>query len=242
MRYSGSLGKEEREKIFELFLTQKRLKFNEIEKVLGIRSNMVSYHLDIMQKEGFLVKQGDFYALTPEAERYIPLFEHMTGTELSPLPVVLVSVVYKNKILLMRRNKRPYQGYWALLGGKILLEESLEQASLRVVKEKSSLAGKFISTNALLHEQLENNGTVKHSFIIFFTKVIVGNNNATENHTGKLSWFSLPEIDPAHVIPSDYWLINNKLNSTFSITLGKIHEEDETIVSSQFTSNLYSKG
>ena len=54
MKYSSGLAKKEREEIFKLFTENRRLKFSEIEKNIKIRSNMVSYHLEQMQKEGLL--------------------------------------------------------------------------------------------------------------------------------------------------------------------------------------------
>ena len=51
MKYTGSLVKKEREEIFRLFLERTKLKFSEIERLTGIRSNMVSYHIEKMQKE-----------------------------------------------------------------------------------------------------------------------------------------------------------------------------------------------
>ena len=97
MKYSGSLVKEERARIFKLFLNNQKLKFSEIEKETGIRSNMVSYHIEKMQEENLLEKRGEYYYLTKNAEKYIPIFSNIVGEELSPLPVILVALVNKNK-------------------------------------------------------------------------------------------------------------------------------------------------
>ena len=111
----------------------------EIEMRTGIRSNMVSYHIKKMQKEGLLEKRGEFYFLTKNAEKYMPIFSNLIGEELSPLPVILIALINKNKILLIKRNKRPYKNYWSMIGGKMLLEENFKKASLRQVKEKTNL-------------------------------------------------------------------------------------------------------
>ncbi|MCK5321177.1 NUDIX domain-containing protein, partial [Candidatus Pacearchaeota archaeon] len=167
MKYTGSLVKKEREQIFKLFLKSFKLKFNEIEKETGIRSNMVSYHLEIMQKEGLLEKRKGYYLLTKNAERYMPIFSNLIGKELSALPVILIALINKNKILLMKRIRRPYKNYWSLIGGKMLLEEDFETASLRLVKEKTNLDCEYASLNSVLHERVQENKIVKHSFILF---------------------------------------------------------------------------
>ncbi|MFH0701437.1 MAG: NUDIX domain-containing protein [Candidatus Woesearchaeota archaeon] len=226
MRYSGSLVKKEREQIFKQFLDQTKLKFNEIEKELKIRSNMVSYHLTQMQKEGLLQKKGDFYSLTAAGEKYLPIFSHVIGAELGPLPVVLVAVMNKDKILLIQRNKRPYKNYWSMIGGKMKLEESFVDTALRLVKEKSGLDGKFVSINSVLHERVEGEGMIKHSFILFFVKVEVQGTIVKESEHGKLKWFKLKELEGEKIIPSDLWLIQNKLNSKLEINSARMEEKE----------------
>lgn len=216
MRYTGGLVKREREQIFKLFLGKEKLRFGEIEKALKIRSNMVSYHVERMQKEGLLEKRSLGYALTKKAERYIPIFPHVVGKELSPLPVVLVALVDNEKILLINRNKRPYKGYWAMVGGKMLLEEDFERASLRLVKEKAGLNAEFESVNAVMHERVEEE-IIKYSFILFLTKARARGNTAKETAYGELKWFKLSGIEKERIVPSDLWLIKNRLSSKIDV-------------------------
>jgi len=218
MKYTGSLVKKEREKIFRLFLENLKLKFNEIEKETGIRSNMVSYHLERMQEEGLLEKRGEYYLVTKNAEKYIPIFSNLIGKELSTLPVILVALINKNQILLMKRNRRPYKDYWSLIGGKMLLEEDFETASLRQVKEKTNLDCKYVGLSSVLHERVKGDRIIKHSFILFFAKTITKNKNFIESPHGKLKWFNLKDIGKKEkIIPSDLWLIKNKLNSKIDV-------------------------
>ena len=232
MKYSGSLVNEEREKIFQLFLDNVKLKFNEIEKRIKIRSNMVSYHLERMQKEGIIEKSGDFYSLAKSAEKYIPVFSNMIGQELSPLPIILVAVVRKGKILMIKRNRRPYKDYLSMMGGKMLLEESFEEASLRQVKQKSGIEGKFLSINAVMQERVEGDGMIKHNFIFVFAKVSTEEEKFRESEYGKLRWIDIKKIGKEKVIPSDLWLIRNKLDSKLDINTIYMHEKDGEIISS----------
>ena len=165
------LNKKEREAIFKLFLNKNKIKFTEIERSLNIKSNKLAYHLNKLQKEGLLEKKRDYYNLTKNAEKYIPIFSNITGENLSPLAVILVAVVNKDKILLIKRNNRPYKNHWCLIGGKMQFGESFKQSSLRLVNEKSGIDSKFISINSVLHETVKSEDKVKHDFILFFTKV-----------------------------------------------------------------------
>ncbi len=217
MKYSGGLAKKEREQIFKLFLDKVSLKFNEIEKAIKIRSNMIAYHLEKMIAEDILVKDGEHYCLTKTAEKYIPIVTHLTGEKMSPLPVMLVAVVNKNQILLIKRNKRPYQGYWSMIGGKINLEESFEEASKRIVQEKTGIIAEFASINSVLHERVVDETAVKHSFIHFFTKMASKEIKFKISERGELKWFKISSVEKEKIIPSDLWLIKNKLNSKIAV-------------------------
>lgn len=217
MKYSGGLVKKEREQIFKLFLENTKLKFNEIEKALKIRSNMVSYHLEKMQKEGLLKKEDDFYFLTKKAERYLPIIKHVIGEELSPVPVMLVALINKDKILLIKRNKRPYQDYWSAIGGKMRMEESFEEAGKRVIKEKTGIDADFENICNVLYERVEGKGIIKHSFMHFFTKMKTKTTEFKMSEYGELKWFNIKDLDNEKIIPSDLWLIKNKLGSKADI-------------------------
>ena len=226
MKYSGTLVKKEREKIFELFLRNPKLKFGEIEKALKIRSNKMSYHIDQMVKEKLLKKEGFFYQLTPKAEKYIPIFSHITSEQLTPLPIVLIALTNKDKILLIKRDKRPYKNYWSMLGGKILLEEDYKDASKRIVKDRTSLSAKFSSLNALLHERIKGDNMIKHSFMLFFTKMFTSKSDFKDSVHGTLKWFNLKELDNLKIIPSDKWLILNKLDDKLKVSNAFMNEKE----------------
>ncbi len=54
-----------------------------------------------------------------------------TSTAIIPYP--------ENKILLVKRNTKPFVGYWALPGGRMDPGETIEQTVVREVKEETGL-------------------------------------------------------------------------------------------------------
>lgn len=50
----------------------------------------------------------------------------------------------KLKVLLIQRGHDPYQGFWALPGGFVEMEETLEQAALRELEEETGVTNVFI--------------------------------------------------------------------------------------------------
>jgi ADP-ribose pyrophosphatase YjhB (NUDIX family) len=217
MKYPSSLAKKEREQIFTLFLDKYKLKFSDIEKKLSLRSNMVAYHIEQMQKEGLLQKQGIFYSLTREGEQFIPHFSQVSGRTLMPMPVILVAPVKGGKVLLVKRNKRPYKDYWGLPGGKMLFAETFADACDRQLREHS-IVGKFLSLNAIVQERVEEKNTFKHSFLLFFVKAQV------KSSEGR--WFTKAELKREKIIPSDKWLLEHKLSAKVDVKSVVMQEED----------------
>jgi ADP-ribose pyrophosphatase YjhB (NUDIX family) len=213
-----------RKSIFQQFLYNKSLRFNEIEKLTGIRSNELAYFLQKMIEGGVLRKDGDVYLLSDIAEKYIPFFIE-DSERMSPLPVVLVSCVTEGKVLLWKRKKRPYEGLWGLPGGRIRLTETLSQTSLRLLKEIAYVDAAFESVNAVVNEKNSESGAVKHAFLIIFTRAQLVGEMKDKEHA---SWFDVSDL-PSDMIPSDKWLVQNKLDSVIDYKEETIQQDGEVL-------------
>ncbi len=219
-----------RNKIFELFINKRRLRFSEIEKALGIKSNTLAYHLEGMVKEGIMTKDEDDYVLTVQGEGMMPFFAHATKKEVGVLPVVLAAIVNNDQILMLKRKKRPYQGYWALPGGKLHLPESIPECALREVKEETGLDCEFSHIASIIHERVKENNTYKHAFILFLTVLNPKSTQLKESDEGKLEWFPLKNLQPERIIPSDYHMIKDHIKAISNITCVIMEEKEEKII------------
>lgn len=68
-----------------------------------------------------------------------------TGTPATPT-ITVDMVIFKKQVttlhlLLIQRQKPPYQGCWALPGGKLDANESVEQAAARELREETGITG-----------------------------------------------------------------------------------------------------
>ncbi|MBF0252891.1 MAG: NUDIX hydrolase [Candidatus Omnitrophica bacterium] len=60
----------------------------------------------------------------------------------NPLPATAALVVNdRDEILLIKRKKEPYKNAWALPGGFIEIDETLENGALRELKEETNISG-----------------------------------------------------------------------------------------------------
>ena len=206
------LSSPKRQSIFQQFLYNKELRFNEIEKLTKIRSNELAYFIQKLVDDGILLKDGDVYKLSDIAEKYIPFYIE-SDESLSPLPVVLVACVSDGKVLLWKRNKRPYEDHWSLPGGRLRLTETIEQASIRVLKKITFVDGMFNSANAIVNEKHVAQEEVKHAYLIVFTRATPLNEIKEKDD---IKWFDITAL-PDKMIPSDRWLLQNKLNSKIEV-------------------------
>ncbi|MFC1742098.1 NUDIX domain-containing protein [Nanoarchaeota archaeon] len=214
-----NLNHPKRRSIFQQFLYNKSLRFNEIEKLSGMRSNELAYFLQKLVDEGVVVKSGDVYVLSESAEKYIPFFVE-SAEKMSPLPVVLVGCVDSGRVLLWKRNKRPYEGCWGLPGGRLRLSETVRQAGVRLLKGKTFMDGVVDSINAVVNEKHSEDDELKHAYVIIFALARpLGEIKGTDS----VQWFDLSAL-PDDMIPSDRWLVENKLNSRVELDEETINE------------------
>ncbi|OGJ16894.1 hypothetical protein A3K73_00435 [Candidatus Pacearchaeota archaeon RBG_13_36_9] len=189
-------------KILDLFLYNNKLKFNEIEKALKTRSNKLSYHLKQLIKKSIITKKEDFYELSETAEHLIPYLSDKQAV----LPIILVLIGNKNRAFLYQREKKPFKGFLSLPGGRLLINESIEQAAKRIMKEKFSIDARFKKINSCSLEHVKKSGKIIHSFLLILVSAEAKNIPLTGVNKKKTK-----------IIPSDYKLMKIKQESEIMI-------------------------
>ena len=69
-------------------------------------------------------------------------------------PVLTTDVVlmYKDKILLIKRARDPFKGKWALPGGHVECGETVEEAALRELSEETGVEGELVTLISVYSE------------------------------------------------------------------------------------------
>ena len=224
------LQSDERIKIFKLLCENKSLTFNEIVKHTQIHSNKLSYQLNLMKEKEFVAVNEGNYSLTTHAQRLIPYFSQILKKEVGVLPVVLGIVLKDDKILLIKRKKMPYKDHWGLFGGKQLVSETIQETIEREVFEEAAIKTKFKKCNAIVHEQLKENGEYKHAFLLIITTLQALEEKAMEQQEGQVKWFSLADTLAGKVeqmIPSDLEFLIKFAKKKTTITHFIVDESQE---------------
>jgi len=186
-------------KILDLFLYNKKLKFNEIEKSLKERSNKINYHLKGLLARKVLKKDGKHYELTENSECIIPYLSEKQVV----VPVILIHIGDKEQAYLIKRNKRPYHNLLGLPGGRLILGETIKRAVQRIMFAKYGIKAKLSKINSISLDHIIKNKRIIHSFLLIFVSA---------KTKDKICLTNLAR-NKKKIINSDYHLIKTKLKN-----------------------------
>ena len=185
-----------------------------------------------MKDKNFIENNEGCYSLTLEAQRLIPYFSQIFKKEVGVLPVVLGIVKNNDKILMIKRKKMPYKGYWGLFGGKQINGETIAETIEREVMEESSLATRFVRCNGIVYERLKEKGQFKHSFLLIITTLDAESTIAMEQDEGEVKWFDFEEVlagTVSNIIPSDLLFLKNYAHKETNIEHVVMEEDEENL-------------
>ncbi len=136
----------------------------------------------------------------------------------SPIPVCIIGLIDENKILLVKRKRAPYKGYWCLIGGTFSLGERIEDVVKREVMEETGYTTKDqIKINGMYNEILLNRDDKPSDHFVFITvqanldKRFERNEIVEDTDVETFKWFDLPlkKSITEKIIPTDLIMINN---------------------------------
>lgn len=204
-------------RILSCFCRASVLKFSDVHKLVGERSNVVAYHLKKLLAQGILVKQGEQYLLSQEAEFFLP---YLNANEKLKLAVALIAIVRQNKVLLIKRDQRPYQHYWSLPAGKIRFDESIADAAVRSAQRELGAHIEVDGVCGVVDEQVHADRP-KHGWLLFLVKARA----RTPVKNGR--WVAVKDLDGLRMIESDKWMVRNLLTKRMDVNHVFMHEQPE---------------
>lgn len=102
-------------------------------------------------------------------------------------------IIKESKILLVKRNHEPYEGFWAIPGGFVEQEETCEEAVIREVREETGLKTKikeFIGVYSAPSRSPE------HTIALAYLLEILGGEVKKSEEATDIQWFPLDDLPP----------------------------------------------
>lgn len=128
--------------ILSILIRQKVARFRDM-RPPKTDTNLYSYHLKRMIKDGFVEKTGAGYTLGQKGILYGDRVSTGTFT-IRPQPKIIIMLVVQNSngdVLLYKKDKQPFLDVWNLPQGKVHVEDaSLRGAAQREAQEKLDIS------------------------------------------------------------------------------------------------------
>jgi colanic acid biosynthesis protein WcaH len=108
------------------------------------------------------------------------------------LPILCVDgfIVKDNKILLLKRNNYPALGEWWVPGGRVIKNETLNDAMIRKIKDEIQLDSEVVEQIGITETIFET----KHTINICFLVKINSHNIILNSEHSEYKWFSENEL------------------------------------------------
>jgi 8-oxo-dGTP diphosphatase len=114
----------------------------------------------------------------------------------TPRVAVGAVVIDKNRILLVKRDKEPAKGRWAIPGGSVEVGETLQEAAEREIKEETGLgihAGDPVYAFDYIERDRKGN-VLFHYVIIDLTAELIGGKVRASDDASDAGWFTPEQI------------------------------------------------
>lgn len=127
--------------VLDVLMYREFARFSEL-RPSGVDTNLYSYHLKLLQKNGLVEKSESGYHLGRDGLNYV---DRLSSTKMSirNQPEIITMLLIQNsegEVLLQLRNKQPYINHWTLPYGKLHIDDtSTSAAAIRIANEKLSV-------------------------------------------------------------------------------------------------------
>ncbi len=170
-------------------------------------SNLFAYHLTTLKEKNIIELNDGFYSLSDEGRKMSAFIEGDTGKKaLFPTFVHGLIIEKDGKILVQKRLKEPFYGYWSLISGKINLGLNIEECANHDLTEETGLianSSKIIGINQI--KTLKDNNLSFHC-IVFLVKLFgIQGELIEKTHKGINKWMTIEEYKKQKRFP-DPWL------------------------------------
>lgn len=111
-----------------------------------------------------------------------------------PIAAVSALVVRDNKVLLVRRSKEPYSGFWSLPGGAVELGETVREALVREVREETSVEvepAEVLDVTDVIRR--DKSSIPVHYVVVTFKAFYLDGFPAPSSDVSETGWFTLSE-------------------------------------------------
>lgn len=150
-------------------------RFSEL-KPSHVESNLFQYHLRHIIKEGYVEKVEGGYTLSPKGLYYADRHSASLRT-VREQPKVITIVALRNslgQVLLTQKLNQPFIGRYNLPAGKLHTGESIDQAAVRELQEKTAFVDIPLNHISTIHARISMNSELVSEYVAFVYHGVTG--------------------------------------------------------------------
>jgi len=186
-------------------------------------SNKFAYHLGKLEAEGIIKKTVEGkYSLSEEGRKLSAFIEGDTGTQaLFPTFAHVLVVQDGDKVLVQKRLKEPFYGYWGLISGKINFGLNIEECAIRDLTEETGLTASSSQLIGINQAKTYEDGKLLFHHMMFYVRLngISGDLHGV-THKGENEWVTVEEFLRRERFPDPWFdLVLNTKNFIFFETI-----------------------
>lgn len=111
----------------------------------------------------------------------------------NPIPTIDAIIEKDRKIVLVKRNKQPFKGLWAIPGGHVDYGETVENATIREAEEETGLKIRLKEILGVYSRPDRN--PEKHTMATVFVAEVVGGELKSGSDAADAKWIPIDEIN-----------------------------------------------
>ena len=128
--------------------------------------------------------------------------------ETHPTPGVGAVIIEDGRLLLVRRGRGAYQGYWAVPGGRQRLGETMREAVIREVREETGLAidvGSVVWAGDIMDDAQP---PAYHFVVVDFAASPTGGRLEAGDDAAEVRWVPVDDVRSMRLTPTMNALLN----------------------------------
>lgn len=181
-----------------LFSPQSR--FSDL-NIQGLSNDHFSYHIKVLIEEGYVIKKDSKYSLTTKGKEYSNRMD-TDNTQIEKQPkiavIIIATKVVKGKkcLLIQKRTKEPYFGYYGFITGKIRFGEKVFETARRELKEESGLEDGEIIIKRIVHDHvvLEDSGELVEDKMFYVVLIKNPKGELVDTKNGRNKWITVEQF------------------------------------------------
>jgi ADP-ribose pyrophosphatase YjhB (NUDIX family) len=173
-------------------------------------SNKFAYHIGVLETKNIILKNNNKYTLSAEGKKISAFIEGDTGSDAKFPTFTNVLIIKddnnKDRILVQKRLKEPFYGYWGLISGKINFGLNIEECAKRDIEEETGLIAadaQFLGINEA--KTFEDSNLSFHHIMFYVRLSNLSGTLKQDTHKGKNAWMTIDEFKRQERFP-DPWL------------------------------------